>query len=128
METKLLDCGHPVSEHESFTTGYGRDENGKTFCYACCAEGDKKYMREHGKIDLYLTFKEDENGIKRARITNWPASLVISSANGNCVTFRRGNHNIARTRCDVWFVFEGENWHGTQYGEWTEIVHCKRVK
>ncbi len=115
---ELLDCGHPASEHSEITTGYGRDENGKTFCYACCAEGDKQYMREHGKITLYLV---NRNG--KYFVTNWPSSLEFKVTG-----FSKGFHNIARTRYDVWFTFEGQNWHGVQYGDMTQICHCKRVK
>ena len=72
-------------------------------------------MRNHGKIALYLT---DEG------VTNWPASLVFP------VRYRRiGRHNWAGKRYDVWFTGpDGKPWHGTQYGDNTQIIHCKRVK
>jgi hypothetical protein len=27
-----------------------------------------------------------------------------------------------------WFRFEGHIWHAVQYGEWTQIAHCRRTK
>lgn len=111
----LLDCGHPASEHSNFTTGYGEDpKTGKKFCYACCAERDKDDMRKTGHATLYLT----EKGI-----TNWPGSLILTPY------FRKtGLHNIARIRRDVWFMFERTRWHGVNYGNFSQILHCKRIK
>ena len=110
---ELLECGHPESEHSSSTRGYGV-LNGKRHCYECCAKMDKEQMRKDGKTTLYLS---------KNRITNWPGSLSIP------IKYQKtGMHNIARTRIDAWFTFEGEEWHGVQYGEWTQIIHCKRNK
>jgi len=115
----LLDCGHPESEHSSFTRGYGQDSQGKKHCYACCAEQDKQHMREHGKIALYLV--QDKTGSNR--ITNWPNSLSFPVNH-----IRKGRHNIASCRYDCWFSFEGQQWHGVQFGDNTQIIHCKRIK
>ncbi len=113
MNATILECGHAPSEHSDITTGYGVAENGDRHCYACCAERDRASMRETGRATLYLT----EKGI-----TNWPASLCLP------VEHRKtGRHNIARKRYDVWFSFEGQHWHGVQYGDNTQIVHCKRI-
>lgn len=114
---KLLDCGHPESEHSEITTGYGI-LNGKTFCYECCAVMDKLAMHEDGKYTLYLVKRD--NGY---HVVNWPSSLDIKVK-----SYKRGNHNLAGSRIDVWFNFEGEKWHGVQYGEFTQICHCKRIK
>jgi hypothetical protein len=111
---KILDCGHEPSEHESFTTGYGTDKNGKTYCYDCCAKSDMEVMRKYKAIDLYLSGEY---------VTNWPGSLKIKVGYQ-----RKGKHNIAGSRVDVWFTFEGTQWHGVQYGEWTQICHCKQIK
>jgi hypothetical protein len=113
-----LDCGHYPSPHSPITDGYGTDASGKTFCYACCAQNDKKDMRETGRAILYLT--KDGTGYK---VTNWPGSLVI-----RVKSFRTSRHNMGGTRVDFWFTFEGQNWHGYQIGQWNEIAHCKRIK
>lgn len=70
---------------------------------------------EHGKITLYLS-----NGDK---VTNWPGSLRIRA-----YRVKHGKHNIARTRTDAWFTFEGANWHGVNYGKDSQILHCRRTK
>ena len=112
---EILDCGHPESEHSEFTRGYGTTADGKRHCYTCCADQDRSAMVRDGKIVLYLT----EKGV-----TNWPGSLVFP-----VVHKRKGRHNMAGTRYDVWFTGpEGRNWHGVQYGENTQLCHCRRVK
>lgn len=111
---ELLECGHPESPHSEITRGYGRDEQGNRYCYACCAESDKKYMREHGKITLYFD---------GSKVTNWPDSLEFMAKN-----IRKSWHNIGRVRYDFRFMFEGEVWSGYQIGEWNQIAHCKRTK
>lgn len=111
----LLDCGHAPSPHSDLTTGYGTDRDGKTHCYACCAETDRKAMIETGRATLYLTGKE---------LTNWPGSLRFPAG-----YVRKGRHNIARVRYDAWFTGpDGKPWHAVQYGDSTQIAHCKRVK
>lgn len=114
----LLDCGHEESAHSEFTSGYGIDKNGKKHCYVCCAERDKRQMRDDGRITLYLVKRGEEYVL-----TNWPASFEIPLYH-----VRKGRHNIARARYDFWFSFEGTPWHGVQYGENTDIAHCRRVK
>lgn len=118
-------------------TGYGTDSNGYVYCYQCCAEGDKRQMRDTGKIMLYLsrdTVAEVDILLSGQRvtplhpyelyvITNWPGSLRIKPT-----YVKEGRHNIARKRTDVWFTFEGTRWHGAQYGENTQLVHCRRLK
>ncbi len=110
----MLDCGHNAIPSGPSTTGYGTDKSGKTSCYECCAELDKKYMREHGRLTMYDC--DDE-------VTNWPGSLKFK-----VVGRKTSYHNFARTRHDFWFVFEGMWWHGYRCGDMTQIAHCKRTK
>lgn len=118
-ENIICDCGHPESPHSSITRGYGIDEQGKTFCYACCADNDRKAMRETGRICLYLTGDK----IRGYKLTNWPGSFIIPL---NHVA--KGCHNIAGSRYDFRFTFEGQLWAGVQYGENTQIAHCRKLK
>jgi hypothetical protein len=118
LDTELLDCGHPESPREEFTRGYGRTQDGKKHCYECCAAMDRKQMREDGKIVLYLT--EGKNGV--GELSNWPGTLKLRCG------VKKGKHNIAGKRYDVWFSFENSNWHGVQYGDNTTLCRCKRVK
>ena len=121
---KILDCGHETKSESS--AGYGHYD-GKTFCYECCAKLDKEVMRKHGKISLYLTLPEKMVTYTllgdRAYVTNWPSTLKF-----NVIRAVKGRHNIAGSRYDVWFQFDGAIWHGVQYGECTQLVHCKRTK
>lgn len=114
-----LDCGHEPSPHGEHTTGYGTDPvTGKTRCWECCAVVDRASMVEHGdskRLPLYL---------HEGHVSNWPGSLKFKVWG---VT--KGRHNIARTRYD--FRFHGPDgfvWRGTQYGEWTQVAHCRRTK
>lgn len=109
-------CARPLMG----AVGYGCDDLGRRHCYVCCADHDQAYMRKTGKITLYLT--TFDNG-SLGRITNWPGSLEFRTA-----YVRRGRHNIAGRRYDAWFWFEGAHWHGVQYGDNTQIMHCRRTK
>ena len=110
----VLDCGHLPSPHGPYTTGYGRDARGKKHCYACCAEMEKARMIETGRATLYLSGN---------KIADWPGTLSFPCR------VKRGAHNIARYRYDAWFTGpDGKPWHGVQYGDNTQIIHCRRVR
>lgn len=140
---KLLECGHTAIR-------YGRDpETGDRRCFECCADIDRADMIATGRATLCLVANRDYEAelaairsspdpiIRRGydlggqstiptrwSITNWPASLVFSPTR-----VRKGAHNIARHRHDAWFVGpDGCIWHGVQYGDNTQIIHCKRTK
>jgi hypothetical protein len=120
---KLLQCGHAPSEHGEHTTGYGVDSGGRKWCYACCAARDKRRMTQTGRATLYLV--DSQASVGRAfTVQNWSGSLCFP------VTYcRKGAHNMARTRYDVWFTGpDGKPWYGVQYGDNTQILHCRRVK
>jgi hypothetical protein len=106
------------------TTGYGYTASGRKLCFACCAERDKADMVRTGRTTLYLTheMRPENPTAKHGTVGNWPGSLVFHA------TVKKGRHNIASTRYDVWFVGpDGRDWHGVQYGENTQLCHCKRV-
>lgn len=106
--------------HGTCGTGYGRDpETDNLVCYACCAVRDRARMVETGKIHLYLTMPEDG----AATVGNWPGTLTFT-----CGPVRKGRHNVAGVRYDTWFTGPGgARWHAVQYGNNTQIAHCKRV-
>jgi hypothetical protein len=128
ISQRVLDCGHVPSDHGPSTTGYGTDKDGKMFCYACCAENDKKAMIKDGRAMLYLVQDKsvDKSPDSRPsyRVTNWPGSLCFYVFH-----YRIGKHNIAGKRIDAWFKGpDGFVWHAKQYGNMSEIAHCKRTK
>jgi hypothetical protein len=125
-ETNCVKCGaafyprhfYDPEKTKPMDTGYGTNLQDERVCFECCALEDLQRMREDGKISLYLTKKDNTWGI-----SNWPGTLKIRVSN-----VRKGYHNIAQTRYDCWFVLDNTWWHGVQYGEWTQIVHCKKTK
>ena len=139
-------CGSECNPN-GITTGYGQDKDGNKVCFECCGKQDLETMRNKGDIWLYLTFETAKQIVTHiggktqpprviansAKLTNWPGSLLIK-----CNHARRGNHNMAGYRYDVWFDFvdgpivdgkqTGHVWHGVQYGDNTQLCHCKRTK
>lgn len=100
-------------------TGYGVDpETDLLVCYACCGVQDRARMIETGRATLYLSSDR-----LPATVSNWPGTLTFPVTN-----ILYGRHNIAGRRYDVYFRLEGFWWHGVQYGDNTQIVHCKRTK
>ena len=73
-----------------------------------------------GPADLVLYLVEIDG---KHYLTNWPASLKIAIG-----YVRKGRHNMAGTRYDVWFKAYGHTYHGIQYGENTQLCHCKKIK
>ena len=117
-----LDCGHEPSPHNECTTGTARTGDGWEICWQCCAFGDLGRMVKNGNtrtMPAYLVRKDSGEW----RVENWPGTLSF-----HVFYKQKGRHNLARTREDVWFVGPDLHvWHGVQYGEWTQIVHCRRT-
>lgn len=112
-------CNRVKSHQSNFTVGYGIDQAGNKTCFDCCAIIDRDQMIDEGRIILYL----DESGNKM-HVTNWPGTLRFE-----VLSYRRGRHNIAGNRTDVWFRGpDGKVWHGVQYGNRSQLCHCGRTK
>ena len=110
-----VDCKSDKTHESDFTTGYAVLENEDKICYECAGKRDRQYMIDKGKICLYL------DGDK---VSNWPGSLTFKARN-----IQKGCHNMAGSRYDFWFAGpDGHVWHGVQYGDNTQIAHCKRTK
>lgn len=99
-------------------TGYGFDCKHHKVCYSCCAVRDTETMKKESRIVLYLS--KDTDG--HYHVSNWPGTLKIEP-----FKVRIGRHNIAGSRYDVWFSHAGKSWHGVQYGENTQLLHCKAI-
>lgn len=115
-------CGEARTVSSEGASGYALLANGSMICYECCAWHDKIEMAETGKIVLYLS--EDNDTTSRCYLSSWSGTLRIELADMR-VSHR---HNIAGTRRDVWFSQGGARWHGVQFGENTQLTHCKRLK
>lgn len=129
METfTCIDCSQDKEvPSEGGGTGYATTDNKEKVCYACCGERDKKYMEENKNIDLYLSGMS--NVVKtnlpqdKVEVINWPGTLRFRVQN-----VRKGSHNIARQRTDVWFTdHKGNKWWGRNTGD-NDIVRCRKVK
>lgn len=123
----MLDCGHEPSKHSECSTGTAHTADGREICWECCAVLDRQTMIDKGhsrNLPLYLTHGDFNGGrFVDGKVTNWPSSLKFPCR------VKKGRHNIAGSRCDVWFNGpDGFVWHGVQYGEWTQICHCRRTK
>lgn len=126
-EADMLDSGSTIGLSKRAIA-----DNGDKTCFDCCALVDREYMREHGRIDLYLTHEKsltierayttNQEWTHIAKVSNWPGTLSIPCR------VKKGRHNMARWRYDAWFTFEGQSWHGVQYGDNTMIIHCKKIK
>jgi len=105
-------------------TGYAETDDGERVCYDCCAGRDRGFMAKEGRIILYLTERaRDADSRKHYSVGNWPGTLRFQAV------AHRGRHNIAGTRTDVWFTGpDGHIWHGVQFGNFSELCHCKRTK
>lgn len=106
-----------VKKEESISSGYGIDKDDNKICYQCCALIDHAYMLDHGKIDLYLTFRD-----RKAIVTNWPGSLEFKA-----ISWSKSTTNWGHQRIDVWFRFDNAIWWGYNIGD-NEICRCKRTK
>lgn len=114
----ILDCGHTPSDHSEISTGYGEDSQGRKFCYEDAGIQDLNTMFEEGRITLYVT-KEDGQYF----VTNWPGSLKFK-AQGQT---RNNAGGFGSQRTDVWFDFDGSQWHGVNRGD-SQLTSCRRTK
>lgn len=120
-DTTICDgCGKRC-EGAGIGSGYGRTPDGRELCYPCCGAADRERMVADGKATLYLS--KVNGGANGFELTNWPGTLRIPV---RCSS--TGRHNMARTRRDVYFTFEGKEWRGTQYGESSQLCHCRAIK
>lgn len=104
-------------------TGYAELDNGDKVCYACCGVRDAEHMKRGEKIILYLETACDKyRPYASGHVINWPNTLRIPC------TVKRGGHNIAGCRYDVWFNFGGRKWWGVVYGEMQTCCHCQPLK
>ena len=114
----MLDCGHEATPKGAHDTGYGIDAEGRKHCYACCGAREREAMKASGTAFLYLDGPEDA-----PYVSDWPGSFKIP-----VLAMKRGRHNVASIRTDVWFIFNGARWHGSRMGDNGTYVRCRRIK
>lgn len=111
-------------------TGYAGTSESKIICYECCAIRDRADMIATGKATLYLSMPSSQlvcnwpRMVGRGTVGNWPGTLKFNTG-----PIRVGRHTVAGRRYDVYFSGpDGHEWHGVQYGDNTQICHCRRLK
>lgn len=116
-------CHKHKTNKDKLTTGYGLTSDGKIHCYACCALDDIEQMLRDKNTTLYLANTQElSHGFGDCLITNWPGSLRI---NGR---YSIGRHNITGKVYNVWFNYGHKSWYGRQFGDNTQILHCRQIK
>ena len=123
------DCGEEVvhvNESGCGGTGYAtvcEDGIEKKVCYACCAQRDRAYMADKGRITLYVSSSPDTVIPNWPVVTNWPGTLKFIPTRR-----RYGKHNFAGRRIDVWFTdSNGQRWWGWNCGD-SQLLYCRRLK
>jgi len=126
-------CAETITyEPGAWGVGQATDKDDNPFCYPCAATLEGEAMLKDGRATLYLSrivepsdFQKKHGIITKLdwRVSNWSGHLQTTM-----VHIRKGRHNIARTRYDVWFTYCGQEWYGVQYGENTQLLHCRRLK
>ena len=129
MDHKVCsDCG-ATCVGSGINTGYATlRDTGAVICFECCGKRDRATMIETGhskNLPLYLRTVVQPGGTHgKSEVTNWPGTLRFPVWG-----LTQGRHNMARTRTDIWFNGpDGRVWHGVQYGNFTQVVHCKRTR
>ena len=110
-------CGKTKTHESEISTGYGTDKDGNKVCFDCCGLNDAKELDGLQKGQKAIQYWNGE------AITNWPGTLVIKPYYKT-----KGRHNIAGTREDIYFRFNGNNFHATQYGNNSQIAHIRKIK
>lgn len=110
-------CGQHKTHESDFSTGYGSDENDNKICFDCCGKQDAERLKNLQGKEKMLLYWDGKN------IINWPSTLKISP-----YYVAKGRHNIAGKREDIYFNFEGNKYHATQYGDMSQIAHVRKTK
>ena len=115
--------GYGVTTQNMVDRGHVSSAN-EMVCFECAGETDVMDMIATGRAVLYLAAQGERGSVfGDGKVTNWPGTLSIPCR------VKRGRHNMARYRYDAWFKGpDGKDWHGVQYGDNTQIIHCRRVK
>lgn len=114
------DCGH-VAYASGCSTGFGKDADGKTWCFDCIGKMDRDRLKKAKPGDRFDFYLVDRDG--KWFVTNWPGSMSIETSEP-----RQGSHNLAGIRLDTWFSFGGLKFHGVCYGHFSQICHIQCVK
>lgn len=135
MNTNNAKCFNCGIEIEIETETWAHDSLGNTFCKKCSADRNRKNLIQVGSGGLYLTSPINPEPVSEK--SNWlvPRDFKLTDWTGLDADYqiravKKGRHNIAGSRLDVWFTLPEEEfiWYGVMYGQFTQVTHCRRTK
>lgn len=86
-------CNEHKTHKSDMTTGYGTNKEGGKICFSCCGKNDiLELINLQNKQKVWQYF-DGKN------IVNWPSTMKIKPN-----FTKKGRHNIAGSREDVWFT------------------------
>ena len=101
---------------------HGKTAGGDSVCLECMTRVEGEWlanMPEGARFCLYLS---DRRG-RPAEVTNWLGTVRYPVA-----SYRYGQHNMARSRWDVWFTLpSGRRVWGVNIGD-NQILRCRVLK
>lgn len=116
------------SQVKPYIANYFTNSTGKKWCYECSNAILIEQLLEDGRGVCWLTCPQTRPGhglfLSDCKLIHaLPLPFRILSA-------WTGHHNMAGVRYDVNFTIPGDKyvWHGTTYGNNTEICHLRRTK
>lgn len=116
-------CGKTIEPSRNGGTGYGVDKEKHIICYDCCTKLELDHLNSlkvGEKTTLYLSKSKEDD---KYYVSNWTSGFSIPVKKHSI-----GEHNMAGIRRDVWFEYNNHYFHGTQYGNFSELCHIKRIK
>ena len=124
MEKVVCELCGAECKSNGIAAGYAITDEGMKICYDCCGKIDMEHLKNAklgNKYYFYLC-EEKEGECVKYFVSNWPGTFKLR------VYPKEGRHNIAGKRMDFWFEYYGNNFHGVQYGNDSQIAHVRCVK
>lgn len=120
-------CGNhcPPPGPQGGASGYALTRDDVKICYDCAGYVDAMQMEATGRAVMYLAEHPDRY-LGTYVVTNWPGTLRIG-----CHRYRTSKgrgFGGSYPRVDVWFSFQGAEWHGIHMGNNNTIIRVKRLK
>jgi hypothetical protein len=114
----MLDCGHPEIKSDGVLAGYGKDSQGRKFCYDCCHKLDLEEIQSHNDYVGYVS-------LEKGQIVNWPGYSVM-----RIVASWNRRHNIAGKLLHIQAKDQfGNEWYGDGPGDgmYIKLHKAKRL-
>ena len=129
----VCDCGHPPTQTAGIGTGYARDSHGKSMCYDCAAEAERREFRlaKFGDPPMFAYVHDytlKNPGVspldsRKVEITSWPGSVL-----GRGYITARTHGGFGAPMHTVVATIEGRTWHGRYYPQAGDYVRLRLYK